>query len=324
MSLPPEYLQTELVLSVSTDDKKKVWSALVSASRANGWELTKNGNSLKAEPLQNDGNLVYISCLTNDVVNVPKYIYHYSKKSDSLKCAQRDSLTLRETFIKDSLLRLPALPFVNYELRYYSFNKGFADKMGVSWRDILAKGDLKSIPTFYDSWAIYADETQDTSFNYRSLFFSLDSTLSIDWGTEEQTLLRSYNDNGIVTSDYEWRKYGIILKIERVGQRVKLSYTLRDRDNSTSVLQGSAVGIVGDTLYIQGNYNTSRKVINGVPFLSTVPFIGRLFSTEDVQRDSKNFNLYLLPVEQKNIDSLKFSNIGGQYVAKDSKKTPDQ
>lgn len=310
LSLPAEYLQSDLVLSISTDDKKKVFSALQNASRANGWELIKNGNVLKAEPIQNDGNLVFISCLSDDVVNVPKYLYHYSRKSDSLKCLKRDSLALLERLKRDSLLSIPALPFVDYELRYYSFSKSFSDKMGVSWRDILASGNLKRVPSFYDSWALYADENKDTTFNYRSLFFSLDSSLSIDWGTEEQTLQRSYNDNGIITNDYEWRKYGIILKIERSGERVKMSYILRDKDNLTSVLQGSAGGNVGDTLFIQGNYNVSRSVVNGVPFLADIPFIGRLFSVEDVENESKNFNLFLIPTRKNIIDSLKTSELG--------------
>lgn len=325
LSLPPEFLQTDLVLSISTDDKKKLFRAIVASASANGWELSANGNNLKAVPIQNDGNLVFISCMSNDVQNVPKYLYSYARRADSLKCAERDSLRALELARADSLRAVPPLPFVDYELRYFSFTKSFADKMGVDWSDVLAGGNLRRIPDFYDNWRLYADQNQDTSFNFRSLFFSLDSSLNIDWGSEEQTLQRTYNDNGVITSDYEWRKYGIIIKIERTGGRVKLSYILRDKDNSVSVLQGSAIAGEGDTLFLQGNYNVNRRVVSGVPFLASIPILGYLFSTENVERDSKYFNLFLIPTQHNKLYSLKVQTLqgglyaeNGQFIRSDS------
>ena len=138
LELPAEYLQTNLVLSVQTNDKKTFERALIAASRGNGWTLSKRGSSWRAEPEQNNGNLVYISCLTNEPVNVPKYLYHWAIKSDSIKCymrnleqAKQDSLYKLEQIKQDSLYKINdslskiKLSYIQYELRYYSFTKKF-------------------------------------------------------------------------------------------------------------------------------------------------------------------------------------------------------
>ena len=91
----------------------------------------------------------------------------------------------------------------------------------------------------FDSWRLFATENNDTTYNERRLIFTLDTNISVDWGSEEQTMQKSYLTDGIVTQDYEWRKYGLIVKIHRDGQRVKMDYIFRDKDNSVSVLQGS-------------------------------------------------------------------------------------
>ena len=194
LELPAEFLETKLTLSVSTDKEKVLHAALVSAAKSSGWNLRRQGLKWSAEPIQNEGNLVYISCLTNEPVNVPKYLYTYAVKSDSIRCARRDStqrrqdsLALEERKRQDSLSRL-RLPFGNYELRYYSFTRNFADKMGVEFNGIVASGNLHDKFEIFDEWKLHATETNDTTFTYRQVNVAFDSTLNVDWGTEEQTL----------------------------------------------------------------------------------------------------------------------------------------
>ena len=79
---------------------------------------------------------------------------------------------------------------------------------------------------------MFATENNDTTYNERKLAFTLDSTMAIDWGSEEQAIVKTYQNDGVVTQDYEWRKYGLIVKIIRDGRRVKMEYTFRDKDNS--------------------------------------------------------------------------------------------
>ena len=102
-------------------------------------------------------------------------------------------------------------------------------------------------------------------------------------------------DNGVVTNDYEWRKYGLIVQLSKDTARVRLSYIFRDKEQNISVLQGSAVGGLSDTLRVYGQYNTRRVVNTGFPLLSSIPVLKYLFSTEQVLTDTKHFELYLIP-----------------------------
>lgn len=318
LELPPQFLQSNLVMSVSTDDVKALHKALTSSARGSGWALSKRGNLWHAEPLQNDGNLVYLSCMTNEPVNVPKYLYWFAVKSDSIRCSKRDSLQRRndslihaERMRQDSIKSL-RLPYGNYELRYYSYTKNFADKLGAEFSGILASGNMHDKFKVFDDWQFFATQTNDTSFTNRQINVSFDSSLTLDWGTEEQTLKTTYvTNNGVVNSDYEWRKYGLIVSLKKDTEKTYMQYVFRDKEQNISVLQGSAVGAVGDTLRVTGQYTTSRRVQTGVPFLSTIPVLGLLFSTEQTLTDVKRFELYLVPIDQnKAVEDVERENKG--------------
>lgn len=328
LELPPEFLQTDLVLSVRTDKIKTLEKALISSAKSSGWELRKFGNTWKAELVQNEGQLVYISCLTNEPVNVPKYLYAYAIRSDSIRCAGRDSLarvqdslTLFEKHRNDSLSQI-RLPFGNYELRYYSFTKNFSDKMGMEFNGIIASGNLHDKFRIYDDWKLHATETNDTAFTYKQINVAFDSSLNVDWGTEEQTLKTTYvTSNGVVNTDYEWRKYGLIVSLEKDTARVKMSYVFRDKEQNISVLQGSAVGTIGDTLVITGQYTTTRSVTIGLPFLGRIPLLKYLFATEQVLTDVKQFELYLLPTEKAVVNANGRFKENGDRSPSDSSTT---
>ena len=97
-------MQSNITLAVNTDNIKDVERALVSASAAVGWSLQRTRRGWRAEPLQNEGNAVFISCMTYEPVNVPKYLYGYAVRSDSIKCAKRDSVAA----VSDSVEKCPA------------------------------------------------------------------------------------------------------------------------------------------------------------------------------------------------------------------------
>lgn len=178
LKLPPEYLQSNITLSVNTDKVKDLERALVAASAAIGWDLKKTREGWRAEPVQNDGNLVYISCMTSEPVNVPRYLYGFAVRSDSIKCAARDStrrhvdsLEALQKHRADSIAALPPLDYRHYELRYYSFSQSFADRMGVGWPSIWAVGNLHDKLEIFDDWTLEATATDDTSFTSRRLLF---------------------------------------------------------------------------------------------------------------------------------------------------------
>lgn len=303
LELPTDYLNTEVVLSVNTDDTSKVFKALQASSKAVGWELQRgNDGRYRASPIENAGNIVFISCMDNQPHNVPKYLYAASIESDKIQCRQRDSLAAAarekakiDSIKIDSLLNIPPLDFANYQLKYYSYSKSFADRMGVEWGSLVASGNLHDKLQLFDDWRLVATSTNDTAFTERALIFSVDSTLNVDWGSEEQTLKQTFVNNGVTTQDYEWRKYGMIVKIKRDGKRVKMDYIFRDKENSISVLQGSVIGDEGDTLRLVGTYTAKRHISSGVPFLSSIPLLGVLFQVENDVIDNRAFELYLLP-----------------------------
>lgn len=303
LELPTDYLNTEVVLSVNTDDTSKVFKALQASSKAVGWELQRGKDGrYRAAPIENAGNIVFISCMDNQPHNVPKYLYAASIESDKIQCRQRDSLAAAarekakiDSIKIDSLLKIPPLDFANYQLKYYSYSKSFADRMGVEWGSLIASGNLHDKLQIFDDWRLVATSTNDTAFTERALIFSVDSSLNVDWGSEEQTLKQTFVNNGVTTQDYEWRKYGMIVKIKRDGKRVKMDYIFRDKENFISVLQGSVIGDEGDTLRLVGTYTAKRHISSGVPFLSSIPLLGVLFQVENDVIDNRAFELYLLP-----------------------------
>lgn len=299
LDLPPDYLKTEIYLNVSSDKKSQVLKALVRASHAAGWTLKHSGGVYVVEPIQNEGNLIFISCFDNQVKNVPKFAYVYERKADSVRCYQRDSLAFVAQMLADSLASVPPLDFKAYTLKYYNFNKAFSDKMGVKWGDILWLGTLHDVH-FFDSWTSAAVESNDTSFSYRSVSFALDSSIVLNWGTEEQAQLRTFNDNGIISTEYEWRKYGLEITIKAQSSRVHLDYVFREKDANTTILSGSVVGSPGDTLVISGDYQQMRDINRGVPGLSRIPFFRLFFSEVDKVAENRKFYIYLIPNGGKN------------------------
>lgn len=334
LELPPDFLETKMVLNVTTDDHARLFKAMQRSAAGQGWNLTRQGNILKAEPLQNVGSLVYISCMDNRPHNVEKYLYAASVKADSIQCAKRDSATLRQQivadslaaraeFVKDSLSKIPPLEFGHFELRYYAYSKSFTDKLGIEWNEILAEGNLHNRFRVFDSWRLFATENNDTTYNERRLIFSLDTAINVDWGMEEQTMQKTYLDDGIVTQDYEWRKYGLIVKISRDGRRVKMDYIFRDKDNSVSVLQGSVVGNDTDTLRLFGDYMAKREINNGLPWLSKIPILNWFVATQQTINDLKGFELYLVPITRETKNEYGRVKENGQLYKPDRREKTD-
>lgn len=310
LELPPDYLAGSVVLSVTTDNREDLFKAVKRSSAAQGWNLTRKGKLLKAEPIQNVGNLVFISCMDNAPRNVEKYLYAASVRADSIQCAKRDSLLAYERSradsvererkrIDDSVKNVPPIGFEHYELRYYSYSKSFTDKMGLEWQNVLAIGNLHNRFNVFDDWRLFATENNDTTYNERRLVFTLDTSMNVDWGTEEQTMQKSYLTDGVVTQDFEWRKYGLIVKIRRDGRRIIMDYIFRDKDYSVSVLQGSVVGLDSDTLRIFGDYLAKREINSGLPILSKIPIVNWFVATQTKVNDLKAFELYLVPIQRE-------------------------
>lgn len=299
LSLPIDFLETSVALSVDTEKRENVLNSFKLAARASGWLLEYNKKSgFKAEPLQAFQRKVYISCLDSNVKEIEDYKYFQQLKSDSLKCFTRDSLRAHYNDSVQNYIAPAPLKFKNYELRYYAVNRSFANKYGFEWSQIIASGNLRTIPKFYDDFKVFATENNDSSFSYRSIRFSIDSSLVIDWGNEENVINKTYTESGIVTQAYEWRKFGLVLSLSRDSSKVRLNYTFRDKENN-GLLQGQSMGTNEDTLVVSGDYSYNRTISSGLPILCNIPMIGPLFSTKTNSVESKYFVVYLVPLKNE-------------------------
>ena len=169
--------------------------------------------------------------------------------------------------------------------------------MGISWPEVLSSGNLTSIPEFFDDWALNFSNGNDSSFTYRSLIFSLDSNIKIDWGTEEQIVSNVFQENGVITTNYEFRKYGIITNISKTDKIIKLNFILRDKDLNTSILQGSSGGDINKIMVLSGSYDYTRSIVYSVPVISKIPYFGELFKNNIYSLDNRFFIIYLTPIK---------------------------
>lgn len=294
LDVPAEFSDLEIFLSVSSQDKKDLQKSVKSALSGMGYNAIITDKLIKIE--KKEIRLVpYVSCLDTNLYEIPENTYKLRRYSDSLKCDSRIS-SLKETqIIKDSLLSVPALPYLSYKLRYVTLYKKFADRMGVDWSEILASGSLRTYPKIYDKWAIVANETNDTTFSIREISFSFDSSFALNWGSEKQIETSTTIQDGFLTSEKEWRKYGVQINLTATDSRIKMDYTFRNDDETS--LNGGVGGSKNDTLKVYGDY--TNKVLNssGVPIISRIPFIGNLFKVESVVKEIARFELYLIPIQ---------------------------
>lgn len=294
LDVPPEFSDTEIFLAVKSQEKKDLQNAVKSALAGLGYRATITNKLIRIE--KTEIKLVpYVSCLDTNLYEIPENTYKLRKYSDSLKCVTHKLTEIQRKEKDDSLKAVQPLEFHSYKLRYVTLYKKFADKMGVDWNEILASGDVRKYPRIYDKWSIIANETNDTAFSVRELSFAFDSSFVLDWGNEKQIEKSVTISDGILTTDKEWRKYGVQINVTAHDKRVKLEYTFRNDDETT--LSGQAVGGNLDTLKVYGDYANKILHSDGLPLLQNIPIFGNFFKVENTEKEIARFELYLIPVE---------------------------
>lgn len=295
LDVPPEFSETEIFLAVKSQEKKDLQSAVKSALAGLGYRATITNKLIKIE--KSEIKLVpYVSCLDTNLYEIPENSYKLRNYADSLKCFTHKLNEQSRKEKEDSLKAILPLDFKSYKLRYVTLYKKFADKMGVDWNEILMSGDLRSYPKIYDKWSIIANETNDTTFSVREISFTFDSTFSLDWGSEKQYEKSTSITDGILTTEKEWRKYGVQINLSANRTKVKLEYTFRNDDETT--LSGQAVGTHVDTLKVYGDYANKILHSDGLPIIQRIPIIGNFFKVEKTEKENARFELYLIPVEK--------------------------
>lgn len=307
VQLPRDFYNLSVPLSIYENSFDDAFKALSMQALADGFILRKIGKDkpykLVVTPDQ-DKTLSYISCLDTLVKNVPSRDISKYRYSDSLKCYSRamrlDSIRLASLSVDSSSVR--------FRVSFYVVSSSFVQSLGVQWTDIFAKGDLFNVPELITNWTFRAVADNDSLAEYRSLEIDLDSSASIHWGSQskEEKSTVVYN-NGVSQTDYEWRDFGLTLDITRTRKfGVKVDYKLAQRDENNSVLRGRFGGGGADSVLTYGVYDSFVYSSVGVPFLSSVPFLGNLFKY-DVKDKIRSFfviSVYRIDQQKRDIDKL--------------------
>jgi len=228
----------------------------------------------------------------NEVQTVPADQFNLYLKRDSVLAVKREIQLSKVDSLKQ--IKLPEILFENYDLFYISFSRSFLNSLGAEWSQDFLSGSFHNLPKLIENFKLTASNINDSTFIYRKLSFTLDSIIKIDWGNEEPVLRRVYNDAGIITQEYEEKKHGLSLLINRDTSSITLNYIIRSNDEKNSVLSGSSRQNLGDTLKVSGFYTIYKEQKSGIPVLSSIPIISPLFSKIVRVRDVQYFVLILV------------------------------
>lgn len=303
LSLPTDFYGLHVPLAIYEKDFKSAFRALKLQASADGWDLTLSGKTLSARrSIVADSAYTFVSCIDSSVVSVPRKDWQTYVHSDSLRCL---SMRERERFNADSLKHykdslLHGYDLRNYQLEYYSYSSMLLEQWGIKWSDVLASGDFFSKPDIPLSWAIQAMGTMDSLFVFRSVQFRIDSTLSLTWGNTESEVDKVYNDNGVVTTSYADKDYGMTINLQRSENRLKIDYSFTQNDDTKQKISGASSALLGDTLLVVGYYKSRNNDYRYVPFLGHVPVLGYLFRWREYTDDVKFFVLRCIPKMEYN------------------------
>lgn len=311
LSLPSEFYSLVVPLSIYEKDFSGALKALKLQAKADGWDLNYSRKTLTASrSVAPDSSLFFISCLDSSVVDVPRNKYKIAKESDSLRCISvQNALKEKEKYlahVRDSLAN--GYDLKEWRLEYYSFSSDVLENWGIAWSEILSNGDFFNKPQIPLSWAIRAMGEQDSLTVFRAVEFVIDTTVNLTWGNTQSEVSKVYNDEGVITTQYENIDYGMTINLKRNENRISLAYSFTQSDDTKQKISGASSSLVSDTLLIVGFYKSKNKQVNFVPFFWRIPLIGDLFKSSYYKNDVKFFVLRLIPkrfYKQIDIDDKK-------------------
>lgn len=196
-------------------------------------------------------------------------------KQDSA-AAYSAALSERSLRRADSLANLPPLPLKRVSIEYLELGKGTADYLGFSYSDYVGRARFFDYEDLF-SVTVQAQSIGDTSFVYRTYSSVYDSSLSVFWGGSRDRLTTSnITANGVVSNNFVQDNFGLTFRIDG------LKYYYEHSTDYEHKISGSGLLTLGVN-HIFGTYQYTTTVVRSVPFLSSVPVLGLLFShTADV------------------------------------------
>lgn len=295
--LPREFFEMKVPLNVYEKGFDDAFKALSMQSRADGYRLVKKGlkKPFTVSAEHDTSNVVsYISCVDTSVKEVKSQDLFKHRYVDSLKCAAK--LAYNDSVRNyNSSVHYPALRF---RVSFYVVSSSFLRSAGVDWTEVWMRGDLTSAPHFISNWALKAVASDDTTAEFRSIEVDLDSSTTLHWGSQrkEEKSIVTYS-NGVSQQDYEWRDYGFTLTLTRdTVAGVRASYTISQRDENNSVLSGEFGGGGLDSVSAWGVYDSYQSYRTYVPFLSSIPLLGKLFEYENRDKVKSFFVIEVYPI----------------------------
>ena len=313
--LPRSFFELKVPLNVYEKGFDNAFKALSMQAYADGYRLVKTGVkrpytvTAVHDTTQEVG---YISCVDTSVRKVDARDLRKYQYADSLKCAAR--IAYRDSArAYNSSVHYPALRF---RVSFYVVSSSFLRSLGVDWTEVWARGDLTSAPHFISNWALKAVAHGDTTAEFRSIEVDLDSSTTLHWGSQrkEEKSIVTYS-NGVSQQDYEWRDYGLTLNLTRdTVAGVRANYTLAQRDENNSILTGEFGGGGLDSVSAWGVYDSYQSYTTYVPFLSSIPLLGKLFEYENRDKVKSFFVIEVYPILQ---------NLPNSFEIQDSLRNDD-
>lgn len=300
--VPAEFMDEKIVCNLTNANSDDVFKYVQTAMNGRNWRVTKHKNKVTARIKEEQTQSAFVDLSGNVQVVDTKFLSLY-KLADSIQSKLKDSLVYMEKYkqdslnkvVRDSLNKVIQKPLRKFELQFIQMDKNFCRRMGVSWPEFIADGNLHGKLSLFDDWELRAVQMDDTSFIRRKVTLSLDSSGSVSWGNETQELERTYNDNGIVTQDYKYRQYGITATITIQDSTYKLDYVVRNNDDLHTNFTGTTKGMFTDTLELTGELQKKVNRETGIPGLSSIPVIGSLFKQTNIENVQSVYYVYAIP-----------------------------
>lgn len=152
--------------------------------------------------------------------------------------------------------------------------KTSARRLGLKWSDVLASIDQNSIKSLWAASAVASDSIGTLDFA-RSVSFAVADSGTLNFGSESRRQNSVMDlENGKSVTSFESVFDGLTLVIH--GETYQLQYR-----QGASVL--NVPSVVGFCSLGFADLKYSSKA--GLPWLGSLPFVGRLFSIDQTQRD---------------------------------------
>lgn len=194
-------------------------------------------------------------------------------KEEQLKAERRDSLSRIVPEVRP-------VPEKRITIEYLEIGKATAEKIGFSYSEYIGSARFFAYTDLF-SVSIQAREHGDTSFVYRTYTTQYDTTLHVFWGgTRDKVKHSTVTATGIVSNDYETETYGLTFDVQDLRYTYSHSMDFEHRIDGTGKLREGRNKIFG-------SYDYTYALMEGVPFLSSLPGIGALFRHVSTQSETR-------------------------------------